>query len=299
MVRNTMQNLPKRNKFIMNLIRGGISAPIPNSIFTEADYGSLEVRIAACYTKDPVLIKYINDPTTDMHRDTATTLFFVPGPVVDKMVRFHAKNGFVFANFYGASAKSCARNLWKVVPELNDTEGRPISEYLEENGIYGYNDFEEHIIDVQNKFWKKFKVFKKWQEATIQGYHENGFIQNKLGFMRRGFLGRNEIINTNIQGTAFQCLLWSAIQVAKRRREEGWKSRVIGQIHDSMISCIVPEEFDHVSATIKYVMEEKLRKTFPWVIVPMEAEFEASEPGGTWNTIKGVEIKIPRKFDRF
>ena len=290
------QNLPKRNKFVKKLIRSGITAPFKNHRFCEADYGSLEVRIAACYTRDPVLIKYILDPSTDMHRDTATQLFFIPSDLVSDVVRFYAKNGFVFANFYGASPKSCARNLWKILPELFDNDGRSVFEYLEENDIYSYQDFEDHITDVAEKFWKKFKVFRNWQYDTIAEYHERGFIQNKFGFMRRGFIGRNEIINTNIQGSAFQCLLWSAIQVNKKLKEECFKSKVIGQIHDSLISSIHPKEFTDVTHIIKYVMEDKLRKTFPWIIVPMIAEFEASEPGGTWFDLKKVDIELPRKY---
>jgi len=290
------QNIPKRDKFIKELIRRGIKAPFKGHRMCEADYGSLEVRIAACYTKDPALIGYINNPKTDMHRDSASDLFMLPQDAVSSDVRFYAKNGFVFANFYGASPKSCARNLWKVIPELSDKEGRPIFDYLSDNMIEDYASFEGHITGVADKFWKKFKVFRKWQFSTIEGYHENGYIENKFGFRRRGFIGRNEIINTNIQGSAFQCLLWSGIQINRKLRTEGFSSKVIGQIHDSLITSIHPEEFTDVTHIIKYTMETKLRETYPWVIVPMIAEFEASKPGGTWFELEGVEVELPRKY---
>lgn len=280
----------------MKLIRNGIKAPIPEAHLSEADYGSLEVRVAACYTKDPVLIRYINNPATDMHRDTATELFFIPSELVSSVARFYAKNGFVFANFYGASPKSCARSLWKVTGELFDKEGRPVTDYLADNGIYTYSEFEEHIIDVANRFWKKFKVFKKWQLNTIEEYHKNGFIQNKFGFKRRGMIGRNEIINTNIQGSAFQCLLWSGIQVNNYIKENGCDSRVIGQIHDSLITAIVPDELTEITRVIKYTMETKLRETFPWIIVPMIAEFEVSPPGGSWVDLQAMDIKLPKNY---
>ena len=66
----------------------------------EADFGSLEVRIAACYHQDPTMIKYIKDETTDMHRDMAQQIFKLSN--FDKHNRAHgilrtaAKNGFVF-----------------------------------------------------------------------------------------------------------------------------------------------------------------------------------------------------------
>lgn len=291
--------MPKRNKFIKNLIRGGITSPFPGHKFGEADYGSLEVRIAACYTRDPVLIKYILDPSTDMHRDSATDLFFVPTALVSDVVRFYAKNGFVFANFYGSSGRSIARNLWKILGELFDNEERPIMDYLNDENIYDYEDFEEHILDVQARFWAKFKVFKSWQEEMVDFYNENGFVQSKIGFKRRGFMGYNEIINTNIQGSAFMCLLWSAIQVNKLLKRERLKSAVIGQIHDSLLFSADPEEESYVTQNIRYVMEEKLLQEFPWICVPMVAEFEITEPNGAWNTMKKIKVEYDKKFRKW
>ena len=283
----------------MNLIRGGIKAPIDGHIFCEADYGSLEVRIAACYTRDPVLIAYILDEKTDMHRDSATDVFFIPGEKVSKMARFFAKNGFVFANFYGSSAKSAARDLWKILPEIFDTDNVPVFDYLAEQDIYDYSDFEEHIVDVQERFWKKFKVFKEWQKETVKEYETNGFIESKHGFRRRGVLGYNEIINTKIQGSAFLFLLRAAIEVNKISKKELWKSKVIGQIHDSLLSSIAVEEKSHVTQTIRYVMEDKIREWYPWVCVPMVAEFEATEPNGTWNTLSALKVEYDKKFRKW
>lgn len=297
-----MTNQPKRDKIVKELVRSGIVSSIPNGIICEADYGSLEVRIAGCYTKDPVLLKYINDTSTDMHRDTAIDLFLLDKNTNKKEIseiRFYAKNGYVFANFYGASPKSCARSLWKVVPDLKLPDGTPLGQHLDERGLGHYADFEQHIIKYSTAFWKKFKVFKKWQEETIAFYQKNGFIENKFGFRRRGFLGRNEIINTNIQGSAFQCLLWSLIEVSKEMKKRKLISRNVGQIHDSLITFIHPDELDEVTHIIKYVMEDKLRETFPWVITPMDAEFEITEPGGNWNTLKDYVVTLPRNFRRF
>ena len=281
-------------------MRSGIVSPIKNHRICEADYGSLEVRIAGCYTQDPVLLKYINNPKTDMHKDSAVGLFCLDKSKVTDDIRFYAKNGYVFANFYGASPKSCARSLWKVIPDLKLEDETPLEEHMLEQGFKNYKIFEDHIIEYSSAFWKKFKVFKKWQEKTIKFYHENGYIENKFGFRRRGFLGRNEIINTNIQGSAFQCLLWALIETTKIQRKRKWQSRVIGQIHDSMITSIHDDEVTEVTRTIKYLMEEKLREVYPWVITPMDAEFEITEPGGSWFTLKKFkDVHLPPNFVRF
>ncbi len=293
------QNFPKRDEFVKKLIRSGIISPIPGHMICEADYGSLEVKIAGCYTLDPVLLRYINNPASDMHRDTAIGLFVLTQEQVTKMIRFYAKNGYVFANFYGASGKSCARNLWKIIPDLQLPDGMSLEEHLSDQGFKKYKVFEDHIMDYSKAFWKKFKVFKKWQEEMIKFYKENGYIENKFGFRRRGFLSRNEIINTNIQGSAFQCLLWSAIEINKQFKRMEFASRVMGQIHDSLITSIDPEEQKEALPIIKYVMEDKLREAHKWVITPMDAEFEITEPGGNWYSLKDIKVELPRNFVRF
>lgn len=288
--------MPKRDEMAKNYVRRGICAPAGQHLF-EADYGSLEVRIAACYTKDPKLINYILDPSTDMHRDSALEIFNMKLKEFDsldkkfgKMIRFHAKNGFVFANFYGSSPKSCARTLWKIAPDLHVTKDMTMLDHLNYQGFRSYEEYEEHIMEVVKKFWKKFSVFKKWQNDNMEFYKNNLFIENYLGFRRHGPLTRNEIGNTAIQGSAFMCLLWAFNRLDDIQYEEGWNSRLRGQIHDSIVGSLDPKERKHVLGTIKHVMEVELREHFPWVIVPMVAEFEMAPLGGTWADMEGIEV---------
>lgn len=290
------QNLPKRDEMAKNYVRRGICAPKGHHLF-EADYGSLEVRIAACYTQDPKLIGYILDPTTDMHRDSALEIFDMSKNEFDsldkklgKMIRFHAKNGFVFANFYGSSPKSCARTLWKVAADLMVDDKINMLDHLAYRGFRTYEDYEEHIMSVVKKFWKKFSVFKKWQNDTIEFYRKNLFIENYLGFRRHGPLGKNEIINTAIQGSAFMCLLWSFDRLDDIQVEEQWESRLRGQIHDSIVGSIDPKEKKYVLPIVKNVMEVELVKHFPWINVPMVAEFEMAPLGGTWSDLEEVHV---------
>lgn len=290
------QNLPKRDPIARMYVRKGICAPEGEHLF-EADYGSLEVRIAACYTKDPKLIGYILDPTTDMHRDSALDIFKMSlkefnslDKKMGKMIRFHAKNGFVFANFYGSSFKSCAKTLWKVAPDLPVDEAYSMLDHLYYKGFRTYEDYEEHIKEVVNKFWKKFHIFRRWQQENMEFYKKNLYIENYLGFRRHGPLTRNEIGNTAIQGTAFMCLLWAFDQLNDIQNKEGWKSRLRGQIHDSIVGSVHPDEKDHVFSTIKEVMEVKLLEHFPWINVPMVAEFEMSPVNGSWDDLAEVKV---------
>ena len=75
------QNIPKRDKEAMNIVRRAIF-PRPGHQLLELDYSGLEVRIAACYHKDKTMLRYIGDPHSDMHGDMAKQIF-----IIDDLIR--------------------------------------------------------------------------------------------------------------------------------------------------------------------------------------------------------------------
>jgi uracil-DNA glycosylase family 4 len=304
------QNIPVRDDEAKKASRLGI-IPSKGNLFIDPDYGSQEVRIAACYTKDPVLIDYINDETTDMHRDTANDIFclekapdtYWKNSKTGKKVRFFAKNGFVFPEFYGSYWKSCAVNLWTECKDLLNHEGVPLWEHLinqkiikSKNLVFSnaYKDkpnaFENHIKNVEEKFWKRFVKFKEWQLDVLKEFKKYGYIRLFHGMKYGGGIASpNELINAPIQGTAFHCLLWSVIQINKRIKEEKLKSKLIGQIHDSMLYDTAPEERDYLKCIIKDVAEVKIREVHPWIIVPLVVEFEETEIDQPWYYKKEIK----------
>jgi DNA polymerase-1 len=276
-----LQNIPIRDEVAKRSVRRGIIPSKGNKIL-EVDYSNLEVRIAACYNKDPLLINYINDPESDMHRDQAKEIFFLDDYQVTKDIRFYVKNGFVFPEFYGSYWKSCAKNLWINCLNLEIREGFTIKDHLKPKGIRTYDYFEEHVKEVEKKFWERFKIFRRWQDKQIADYLKKGYIELFLGFVREGYLKRNMIINTPIQGSAFHCLLWSFIVLNKIRKEQGWGTKILGQIHDSILFDIVPSEQDYVIKTVERVMCDDIKKEFDWLIVPLDVEFEITGIDESW-----------------
>ena len=85
------QNVPIRNKEIGQLVRSCFVARDGNRL-VEVDFGGIEVRAAAFYHKDPTMIAYLNDPTKDMHRDCASSVYLLPPEEVSKDARYTAKN---------------------------------------------------------------------------------------------------------------------------------------------------------------------------------------------------------------
>lgn len=286
------QNIPKRDPEVMRMIRRAF-LPSAGHRIGGVDYSGCEVRVACCYHKDPEMIKYIEDPSTDMHRDTAMDCYLLEQEEVSGKSRYASKNKFVFPQFYGDYYVHCANNLWKSIDDLGLTkpDGTPLKDHLAEQGIKSYQKFENHIKDVEYKFWyEKFDVYRKWKEKWVKRYEKKGYIDTLTGFRCQGFMGKNDVINYPVQGSAFHCLLWSLIELQKWMKREKTESQIIGQIHDELSQDLCPDEFDFILKKERKVMCEDIREMWPWLIVPLEVEFSFAEVDEPWSETVEVEI---------
>jgi DNA polymerase I-like protein with 3'-5' exonuclease and polymerase domains len=68
------------------------------------------------------------------------------------------------------------------------------------------------------------------------------------------------------------------------------RSKIVGQIHDSVIGDVHAKELDDYLSHIKYLVEEALPKAFPWIIVPMKIEAEIAPEGKSWYHKKEIAI---------
>lgn len=295
--RPNFQNIPKRDKEAMRIVRQALY-PRPGHQFLEVDYGSLEVRIAACYHKDPVMLKYINDPTSDMHSDMTRQIFLLDDFNKEKhnVLRQAIKNGFVFPQFYGDYYKNCASRIagewcklpygrWKSTDGI-EVDGSNIGAHFISKGIKSYQSFENHIKEIEYDFWRKrFAVYDLWREDWYQNYLQKGYIDMFTGFRCHGPMTRNDCINYPVQGAAFHCLLWSFIEIDKIMQEEKWRTRLIGQIHDSIILDVHPKELDYVKEVVQYVTCEALAKAWDWIIVPLVVEMSEYGVDSSWASV--------------
>ena len=160
------QNWPVRNPEIAKLIR---TAFIPRSHrrhIAEFDFKGIEVSVAACYNKDPNLIRYVSDNRTDMHRDMAMQCYLLKKKQVTKNIRYAAKNRFTFPEFYNNWYKSVTKDLWRAIQELKltTTDEIPLKKHLLQKGIKSCGKcnpeeealprtFEYHIKQVEKDFW--------------------------------------------------------------------------------------------------------------------------------------------------
>lgn len=298
-----LNNLPSRDAEASRYVKGAV-VPRPGYHIVEIDYSALEVHIAACYHKDPTMISYL-DSGYDMHSDMAAECYFLTDawkekhPKIAKSLRQHAKMGFTFSAFYGDYFASMAEKLWQYskIPEVR--------EILEFNGIrklgvvknggklqadeVSKDSYARHIKEVDHRFWNdRFPVYNQWKKDIWEQYNRTGYIYTLTGFRINGVLKRNELSNIGTQGSAFHCLLQSIIDINREIKRRNWKSRIVMEIHDSILSEVADDELDDYIALATEIMTTRLREKWKWIILDLKVEVETSDT--SWYDKKGYKI---------
>jgi DNA polymerase-1 len=291
------QNMPIRNPDIGAIIRKCFTAT-PGWHLVEIDYGQIEVMVAQCYHGDPTMYKYITDKTKDMHRDMAFQCYMLDAKTYDPKgkTRYASKNKFVFPQFYGSFYVDCARALWDAIDELNlkTLAGVPLKEHLRSKGIYSLGKcdpafkpqpgtFEYHLREVETDFWgKRFPVYTQWKEAFYKQYLKTLKIEYLTGFIVEGVFAKNQVLNFAIQGSSFHCLLLSLILLQGRIDREGKKTKIVGEIHDSMLLDSPPDEVQWAIENATDIMTREVAELWDWIVVPLKAEVDVVPVRKSW-----------------
>jgi DNA polymerase-1 len=295
-----LQNVPIRHPLYSKWIRKAFIPRGRRRCIVEVDFSGIEVRVSACYNRDPNLIRYIKDPTTDMHRDCAAEVYICEHEEVSKLMRYCAKNMFVFPEFYGSYFMQCAPNLWDAISKMDlNINGVDLRKHLKRQGIKELGEkvsdwstgriitksgtFIDHVRLVEEKFWnERFMVYKEWKNTTFQQFLEVGYIKTLTGFVISSVMNKKEVSNYPIQGSAFHCLLWALIRIIRRIRKIKLDAKVICQIHDSVIADVHEDDVERYVIEARKIMVEELPEEWRWIIVPLEVEAEVAPVGESW-----------------
>ena len=79
-------------------------------------------------------------------------------------------------------------------------------------------------------------------------------------------LAERTAVNAPIQGTAADIIKLAMINVADRLDKEGFKSRMILQIHDELLFDAWPEEVERLTKVIKEEMENVITLSVPLTV---------------------------------
>ncbi len=123
-------------------------------------------------------------------------------------------------------------------------------------------------------------------DDTVQKARSLGYAETLLGRRRflkdinsqnrtvRSFAERNAI-NTPLQGTAADMIKVAMVNIQRRMKADGLKSKMVLQVHDELVFDAHQSELDKLTDLVKTEMQTAI----PSLLVPIEVE---SGVGGNW-----------------
>ncbi len=241
-----LQNIPVRDD-MGRRIREAFVPSDEEHLLLSADYSQVELRLMAHLSGDPSLIEAFAQGE-DIHAATAAKLFHKSISEVTSEERRRAKTAN-FGIIYGISAFGLSQRL--DIPRKEAKE----------------------LIDGYFATYPKVKEYmdKSIERAKEQGYVETVFSRRRYlrdissrNAVARGVAERNAI-NAPIQGSAADIMKLAMIEIARRFKAEGIRSRMILQVHDEVIVDMLREEQDKVVRIVKESMESVAELRVPLI----------------------------------
>ncbi|QQS29972.1 MAG: DNA polymerase I [Sphingobacteriales bacterium] len=226
-------------------------------LLMSADYSQIELRLMAHMSADSNMLQAFKDGL-DIHRATAARVYGVSLAEVDSDMRRKAKM-VNFGIIYGITAFGLSQRLGISRSEAGS------------------------IID---EYFKQYPGVKQYMDDTVEKARTLGYAETLLGRRRflkdinsqnrtvRSFAERNAI-NTPLQGTAADMIKVAMVNIQRRMKAEGMKSKMVLQVHDELVFDAHQSEIDKLTGLVKTEMQTAI----PSLLVPIEVE---SGVGSNW-----------------
>jgi DNA polymerase-1 len=243
-----LQNIPIRTEKGRQIRKAFVSRGT-DYVFMSADYSQIELRIAASFANDEIMIDAFKNKR-DIHTTTAAKVFKVAIDKVTADMRRKAKE-VNFGILYGSTAFGLSQNL----------------------GIS-----RSEATEIINSYFQEFHAIKRYMDNSILQARETEFVETILGRRRylrdinsrnvttRGFAERNAI-NAPIQGSAADIIKIAMVNIQRWLQKEKLKTKMIMQVHDELVFDVHKDEVDVVKSNIRKLMEHAVA-----LEVPMEVE---------------------------
>ena len=246
-----LQNIPTRFELGKQLRK--VFKPAEGSIYIDADYSQIELRVLAHISNDEHMVQAFNNGE-DIHKQAASKVFNTPIDEVTKEQRSNAK-AVNFGIVYGISDFGLGEQLGISRKKAKQY----IEQYLEQ-----YSGIKKFMTDIV-------------EHAKETGYVETLFKRRRYipelksnNYMVRQF-GQRAAMNTPIQGTAADIMKIAMINVLKELKKRKLKSKIVLQVHDEMMIEAVLEEVEEVKEILKNCMETAITLNVPLIAEVSEA----------------------------
>lgn len=240
-----LQNIPVRDENGKEVRKAFI--PDEGETFFSADYSQIELRIMAHLSQDPNMLDDFNSGH-DIHQATAAKVFKVPMEEVTSSMRRKAKTAN-FGIIYGISAFGLAERM-----EVSRSEAK-------------------QLID---DYFATYPRVKEYMDKSIEKAREEGYTETLFGrrcqlpdinsrnAVVRGYAERNAI-NSPIQGTAADIIKIAMINIDRRMKDEGMKSKMILQVHDELNFSVTHDEKERLQSIVTEEMQKAAKLSVPLI----------------------------------
>lgn len=240
-----LQNIPIRTEMGRRFRR--VFIPKEGSIFIDADYSQVELRILAALSGDEKLIRAYQN-ADDIHAVTASEVFHVPLSEVTPQLRRNAK-AVNFGIVYGISAFGLSEGL-----SISRQEAK---EYIE-------------------RYFETYPDVKKFLDGEVELARKQGYVRTIFGrkrpvpdisssnFARRSF-GERVAMNSPIQGSAADIMKKAMNEVSRALKEEGFRARIVLQVHDELLLETPEGEADQVEKLLILSMQNAAKLRVPLI----------------------------------
>lgn len=276
-----LQNWPNKGSGLLK--RCYLSRFGDAGLILQADLSQIELRIAACWFNEPVMIRAYQKGE-DLHRQTAIDISGLTPEKYDALPKDDKKGWRVrakrtnFGPLYGGGVQAIVHALRKDGVFVTDEEG-------------------QRLLD---RFWAKRKGLASGMEREERKTRKLGYVESFTGHRRRvpevysedeKLVARalRQSINAPIQCGAAAITLMALILAHREMRAREMRSKLILTVHDSIAAdCFVDEVFE-VARILRNAMElitERSDEVIPgidwkWLRVPIVADLES---GFTWGS---------------
>ena len=239
-----LQNIPIRTERGKEVRKSFIPRD-ENHVLLAADYSQIELRIIAALSEEENMMEAFKNGE-DIHASTAAKVFNVPLEEVTREQRSNAKT-VNFGIVYGVSAFGLSNQT-----DLSRSEAK-------------------ELIDT---YYETYPKLKAYMSAQVDFARDNGYVETVLN--RRRYLkdinSRNAMVrsgaernavNAPIQGSAADIIKLAMINIHNRFKKEGFKSKMLLQVHDELVFDAHKEELEIIKPIIKYEMENAFKMNVP------------------------------------
>jgi len=254
-----LQNIPVRTE-LGRVMRKVFVPKNGDHLLVDADYSQIELRVLAHMAQEENMLDAFRKGQ-DIHARTAAEVYDVELKDVTSSMRSSAK-AVNFGIVYGISDFGLARNIGVTRKEA------------------------AAFID---KYFVRYPKIKEYMDSCVRQGHEQGYVTTLFGRRRnlpelkasnyntRSF-GERAAMNTPIQGTAADIIKIAMVRVHKALKDEGFKAKLILQVHDELIVDAPKEEAEAVSALLQREMESAVEMS-----IKLTAEVKT---GASWYETK-------------